>query len=86
MKKILLVTVLSILLCGHNALHAASVIKKVAPSFWWAGMNNPELQVLLYGEQISSADVSISSDDIVLQEVVKQDNPNYLILYLNTSE
>lgn len=49
-------------------------------------MNNPELQVLLYGEQISSADVSISSDDIVLQEVVKQDNPNYLLLYLNTAE
>ncbi len=86
MKKIFLVTVLSVLLCGHNSLYAASVIKKVAPSFWWAGMNNPELQVLLYGEQISSADVSISSDDIVLQEVVKQDNPNYLILYLNTSE
>lgn len=86
MKKIFLVTVLSVLLCGHNSLYAASVIKKVAPSFWWAGMNNPELQVLLYGEQISSADVSISSDDIVLQEVVKQDNPNYLLLYLNTSE
>ncbi len=86
MKKIFLVTVLSVLLCGHNALYAASVIKKIAPSFWWTGMNNPELQVLLYGEQISSADVSISSDDIVLQEVVKQDNPNYLILYLNTSE
>lgn len=86
MKKIFLVTVLSVLLCGHNSLYAASVIKKVAPSFWWTGMNNPELQVLLYGEQISSADVSISSDDIVLQEVVKQDNPNYLLLYLNTSE
>lgn len=86
MKKIFLVTVLSVLLCGHSSLHAASVIKKVAPSFWWAGMNNPELQVLLYGEQISSADVSISSDDIVLQEVVKQDNPNYLLLYLNTAE
>ena len=86
MKKIFLVTVLSVLLYGHNSLYAASVIKKVAPSFWWASMNNPELQVLLYGEQISSADVSISSDDIVLQEVVKQDNPNYLLLYLNTSE
>ncbi len=86
MKKIFLVTVLSVLLYGHNSLYAASVIKKVAPSFWWASMNNPELQVLLYGEQISSADVSISSDDIVLQEVVKQDNPNYLLLYLNTAE
>ena len=31
---------------------AAGAIKvhKVAPSFWWAGMQNPELQVLLYGK------------------------------------
>ena len=47
---------------------------------------NPELQVLLYGEHIASAEVSISSEDITLQEVVRQENPNYLIVYLNISE
>lgn len=49
-------------------------------------MKNPELQVMLYGEHIASAEVSISSKDIMLQEVVKQENPNYLLLYMNISE
>ena len=49
-------------------------------------MKNPELQILLYGDGISSAEVSISSNDITLQDVVKQENPNYLILYLDLSK
>ena len=49
-------------------------------------MKNPELQVLLYGENISSSDVSISAKDILLKEVVKQENPNYLLLYMDLSE
>ena len=36
-------------------------------------MKNPELQILLYGDNISSSDVSISSKDILLKDVVKQD-------------
>ena len=49
-------------------------------------MKNPELQILLYGDNISSSDVSISSKDILLKDVVKQENPNYLILYMDLSE
>lgn len=64
-----------------NPMQAA--IKKVAPTYWWAGMKNPELQVLLYGDNISSSEVSITSDDIYLKEVVKQQNPNYIILYMD---
>ena len=44
---------------------SAAIIKKVAPAFWWADMKNPELQILLYGDNISSSDVSISSKDIL---------------------
>ena len=61
-------------------------IKKVAPTFWWAGMQNPELQILLYGDNIASSEVSLSSQDVVLKEVVKQQNPNYLLLYVDLSE
>ena len=64
----------------------AADIKKVAPSFWWAGMKNPELQILLYGNQISNANVTLSGNNILLKEVVKQENPNYLLLYLDLSE
>ena len=69
---------------GQNA--RAMEIKKVAPSFWWAGMKNPELQILLYGEDLALSDVSVSGEGIYLNEVVRQDNPNYLLLYLDLSE
>ena len=61
-------------------------IKKVAPSFWCAGMKNPELQILLYGENLALSDVSVSGEGIFLKETVRQDNPNYLLLYLDLSE
>lgn len=83
-RNFLFVTLL--VLFGCQQLLAAPVIKKVAPAFWWAGMKNPELQILLYGEQIASADVRISSEDIILKDVVRQENPNYLLLYLDVSE
>ena len=86
MKKFFLSVILLVSLLNCSSLFAATTIKKVAPAFWWAGMKNPQLQILLYGEHIASAEVSISSKDIMLQEVVKQENPNYLLLYMNTSE
>ena len=85
MKQALLtiMAVLSFLGFG-NPIQAA--ITKVAPTFWWAGMKNTELQILLYGNNISTSDVTITSKDIYLKEVVKQNNPNYLILYLDLKD
>lgn len=84
MKRSFLFATLLVLF-GCCQLCATGTIQKVAPAFWWAGMKNPELQVLLYGEQISPAQVSITSKDIILKEAVMQDNPNYLLLYLDVS-
>ena len=83
-RSFILMTLLALFGLQHPT--SATIIKKVAPTFWWAGMKNPELQVLLYGENISSSDVSISAKDILLKEVVKQENPNYLLLYMDLSE
>lgn len=49
-------------------------------------MKNPELQILLYGEDLALSDVSVSGEGIYLKEAVRQDNPNYLLLYLDLSE
>lgn len=86
MKQTLLtlMAVLSLLFPFSSKSYA--VIKKVAPTFWWAGMKNPELQVLLYGDDISSSEVSISSKDIYLKEIVRQFNSNYLIIYLDLND
>lgn len=85
MKQTLLIIMAVLSFLGFKAPVQAS-IKKVAPTFWWAGMKNTELQVLLYGEDISSSDVSLTSSDVYLKEVVRQANSNYLILYLDLKE
>lgn len=71
------------------ALSAASVtfsqIQKVEPAFWWKGMKNPELQILVYGKNIAGNDIELS-DGIKVKNIQKVENPNYVFLTVNTSE
>lgn len=86
MKQTFIVIMALLSFLGWPRTAKANLIQKVAPTFWWANMKNPELQILLYGENIANANVSLSSTDITLKEIVKQSNPNYLLLYLDLSE
>ena len=86
MKHTFILWIAFLLLWGGGQTARAMEIKKVAPSFWWAGMKNPELQILLYGENLALSDVSVSGEGIFLKETVRQDKPNYLLLYLDLSE
>jgi glycosidase len=86
MKHALILLIVFLFSWGGGQTARAMEIKKVAPSFWWAGMKNPELQILLYGEDLALSDVSVSGEGIYLKETVRQDNPNYLLLYLDLSE
>ena len=86
MKHTFILWIAFLLLWGGGQTARAMEIKKVAPSFWWAGMKNPELQILLYGEELALSDVSVFGEGIYLKETVRQDNPNYLLLYLDLSE
>lgn len=60
-------------------------VKNVEPAFWWAGMKNTELQVLLYGDNIVKSEVSITAKSTKIKEVVKLENANYILLYLDLS-
>lgn len=86
MKHTLILLIVFLFSWGGGQTARAMEIKKVAPSFWWAGMKNPKLQILLYGEDLALSDVSVSGEGIYLKETVRQDNPNYLLLYLDLSE
>ena len=86
MKHALILLIVFLFSWGRVQTAQAMEIKKVAPSFWWAGMKKPELQILLYGEDLALSDVSVSGEGIYLKETVRQDNPNYLLLYLDLSE
>lgn len=65
------------------ALHAQ--VQRVEPAFWWTGMKNQELQVMLYGPQIADWTVSLNYPGVSIKEISKVDNPNYLFVYLNLS-
>lgn len=65
---------------------AAFEVKTVDPAFWWSGMKNPELQIMIYGKDISSSEVAITSKNARIKEVVELANKNYLILYLDLSK
>lgn len=64
-------------------LHAGINVNKIDPPFWYAGMQNPELQLMVYGEGIGSADVSADYPGVSLSSTVKLESNNYLLVYLH---
>ncbi|WP_321343132.1 glycoside hydrolase family 13 protein [uncultured Draconibacterium sp.] len=78
--------ILSIFLLGCSLISSAIDISRVEPSFWWVGMQNTELQILVYGDQIANSKVSFEYPGVRLKEVVNVENPNYLFIYLDVTE
>ena len=79
MKKIISIFTLSV-----SAVLWAQ-FQKVEPAFWWKGMKNPELQILLYGKNIANQSIEIS-DGIQIKNLQKVENPNYVFVTVNTNE
>lgn len=62
--------------------HAAMQISKIDPPFWYTGMQNPELQLMVYGENIRNTSVSVNYPGVSLSSTVKMESNNYLLIYL----
>ena len=60
-------------------------IQRIDPTFWWVGMKNPKLQLLVHGPNIGSSQVSLRYDGVTLDGTQKLENPNYLIVNLTIS-
>jgi glycosidase len=63
-----------------------SKIERVEPPFWWTGMSNPQLQLLVYGKDISVTVPELNHPGIVITGVSKVTNPNYLFVELEISK
>ncbi|MEA4905774.1 MAG: alpha-amylase family glycosyl hydrolase, partial [Petrimonas sp.] len=81
MKKI----ILSLLFLLAVALLNAQQVN-VEPAFWWSGMEEPELQLMISGNGIASYKATVMAKDVYLKEAVTLESPNYQILYLDISE
>lgn len=73
----LLLTIFLLCLQGWS-----QTIERVEPPFWWAGMQHPQLQLLIKGEGIGKAQVVIDYPGIELTEVHRVNSPNYLFVDL----
>jgi len=80
MKKVAFIIVL------FFSISIVAQIKKVEPPNWWTGMKHNQLEILVYGENISQYTASIKNEKVVLQKVVKGDNINYLFLIVDVSK
>ncbi|RNA62119.1 alpha-amlyase [Chryseobacterium nematophagum] len=81
MKKIYIIITLSTATIAFSQ----KVLDRVEPAFWWKGMKNPELQILLYGKNIANNEIQLS-DGVQIKDIVKVENPNYVFLTINPNE
>ncbi|RVU01357.1 alpha-amylase [Mucilaginibacter limnophilus] len=61
---------------------AAASVTRVEPAYWWIGMKNKELQLMVYGPAIAKSTPEITYPGVTIKEVARTDNPNYLFVYL----
>ena len=78
MKKILLLTYIFPFFA-----FAQNTIDRVEPPFWWTDMNNTELQLMVYGNNIDHLKPYINHKGISIEKTVSMENDNYLFIYLN---
>ena len=72
------------------ALFASSTLSadnlKIEPAFWWSGMKNPELQLMVYGKDIAGYLPSVKYPGVQLKSSVALESPNYLLIYLDVEK
>ena len=65
---------------------AAPQIDIVDPPYWWTGMENDTLQIMLHGDDIRDCHVNVDYPGVELLDIARLDNPNYQFLYLLVTE
>lgn len=83
---VLSIEVMATLPVRDGRLKKMKVYERVEPASWWAGMNNPELQLMFYGAGVGRCQVGVLSDVLKISRVERTENPNYLFVYLDTKD
>jgi glycosidase len=60
----------------------AGTVNRIDPPMWYTGFENPNLQLMVYGEDISLLTPEISYEGVTIQSVTRAQSPNYLFVDL----
>jgi len=85
MKCKLLLFLLFSLFAANELAAQLPALERIEPMFWWAGMKNPKLQLIVHGDKIAQRNVQLNYPGVKLSAVRKVENPNYLFLDLEIS-
>ncbi|GAA4275839.1 glycoside hydrolase family 13 protein [Aquimarina mytili] len=64
----------------------ATILKHIEPPFWWVGMKNSKLQLLIHGDKINDFKIEINYPGIKIESIHQVENPNYLFVNLEVSK
>ena len=64
-------------------MNAAVKIDRIDPTNWYAGLQDPTLQLLVYGKNIAAATVTTDYPGARIDSTVRVESPNYLLVYMN---
>ncbi len=81
MKKYIAALFLMLTFCVNARVNPT--VDRIEPPFWWSGMVEPELQLMVYGQGIGDYRPTISDSTVVLKSYSAFESPNYLVLYLD---
>lgn len=79
-------TIFALLLGTTLTMNAANKIDRIEPTNWFVGMKNPQVQLMVYGKNIRSANVTTDYPGIKIDSLVRLDSPNYLLVYMNVKD
>ncbi len=74
----------SLILLAASA-SASPLVSNVEPPYWWTGMRNDTLQLMVSGHNVGNASVSAEYPGVTLLEDLTLDNPDYKFLYFKIS-
>lgn len=77
--------IITVLCAFASTVSAKSAIPDIEPPFWWTGMNDTRLQIMVHGEGIRDAVPDIDYTGVTIDSVARLDSKNYQILYVNIS-
>ncbi|WBL21281.1 glycoside hydrolase family 13 protein [Zunongwangia sp. HRR-M8] len=83
MKKNISLNLVALLLLFSGVIQAQ--IDKMEPPFWWSDMKLQELQIMFYGKNIGTYEVS-SEDEVIINTIRKTENPNYVFVTINSGD
>ena len=76
----------AVMLGATLTMSAANKIDRIEPTNWFVGMKNPQVQLMVYGKNIRSAEVSTDYPGVRIDSLVRLDSPNYLLIYMNVKD